>query len=69
MIIGDLGQIFLQFPRLPSIGLATCKICENFAHLYSAYVNINADDLAENLTSMKAVYDVNLPIGYLFKRS
>ena len=67
LVIGDLDKIFLQALILKSIGLITCTVRELSPQFYSAYTNITAVDLNGNGGIMKAVYDVNLSIKYLFK--
>ena len=50
------------------IGYGNVTILQLFTHLYSTYAKISPGDLEANEKRMKAAYDPNLPIEFLFKQ-
>ena len=67
-LLAAVDDIYLCTLKMPYIGYGNVTVLELLTHLYSTYAKISPGDLEANEKRMKAAYDPNLPIEFLFKQ-
>jgi len=67
-LLAAVNDIYLCTLKMPYIGYGNVTVLQLLTHLYSTYAKISPGDLEANDKRMKAAYDPNLPIEFLFKQ-